>query len=278
MTHLQMEPITVAIPTFNDDPAVLERVLRSAVRDSPHRPVLVVDMSTDEGVARVCERLEGVRYEPFPGSGGVSHSRNRCVELAGTPYVAFLDSDGFPDAGFLGPLAERVAEPDVAVAGSRILGAFDRRPSALLRTVPASDWLSLFDLGDQPLDLPRVMGTSYAIDTQRTPTPAFDESLGRKPGFPLAIEEALLCHQVRERGWRVVYEPRSVVRHHVPAERASLRWMWRRAHTAGRETKLAGRFEPIPRERFGPLDLLFQALVAPAFFAGMARPLARRDP
>lgn len=273
-----MPDVTVAIPTFNDDPAVLARVLEGAVAGSPVRPVIVVDMSTEEGVRRTCERFgNAVRYHAFPESGGVSHSRNRCVELAETRYVAFLDSDAFPEPGWLVPLVERVAEDDVAVAGSRILGAWERRPPRLFRTVPASDWLSLFDLGPESADVPRIIGTSYAIDRELAPDPPFDETVGRRPGWPLAMEENLLCEAVRAAGHRVVYEPRSVVRHRIPAERATWRWMWRRAHTAGRETRHAGRFEPIPRPRFTLRDRAFQAAVALPFFAGLLAPPRSRD-
>lgn len=269
--------ITIAIPTFNDDPEVFGRVLDMAAAGAPGVPVVVVDMSTNDGVRRVCEGREHVRHHAFPESGGVSHSRNRCVALAETRHVAFLDSDGFPEPGWLEPLAARLAEDRVAVVGSRILAAWETNPPRLFRTSPASDWLSLFDLGEEPVEVPRIMGTSYAIDRERVPDPPFDESIGRKPGWPLAMEENVLCEQAIARGGRVLYEPASVVRHRIPADRATWRWIWRRAHTAGRETRVGGRFEPLPRPRFGVRDRLFQAAVAAPFFAGALAPPRRRD-
>lgn len=268
--------MTIAIPTLNDDPGVFGRVLDLVAAGAPGVPVVVVDMSTEDGVRRACEGRDQVIYHAFPESGGVSHSRNRCAQLAETRYVAFLDSDAFPEPGWLDPLMARLHDDGVAVAGSRVRAAWESRPPRLLSTVPASDWLSLFELGDEPLDVPRIMGTSYAIDLERVPEPPFDESIGRKPGWPLAMEENVLCDTARASGWRVVYEPASVVRHRIPAERASWRWMWKRAHTAGRETRTAGRFEPLPRAPLTARDRLFQALVAPAFFAGLlARPRSR---
>jgi GT2 family glycosyltransferase len=270
--------LTVAIPTFNDDPRVLERMLAGAVAGSSSRPLVVVDMSTEHAVRDVCARhRDQVRYEPYLESGGVSHSRNRCVELADTRCVAFLDSDAFPEPDWLTPLAERLAEDDVAVVGSRILGDWERPPGWLFGSAPAGDWLSLFDLGPDPLDVPRVMGTSYALDRERVGERPFDESVGRKPGWPLAMEEALLCERAQQVGWRVVYEPRSLVRHHLPRSRTTWRWMWRRAHTAGRETRVGGRFEPLPRPPFGVRDLLFQAATAVPFGVGLLRRPRERD-
>jgi GT2 family glycosyltransferase len=267
--------LTIAIPTFNDDPAVFARVLDLATAGAPGVPIVVVDMSTRPDVREVCAGRSAVTYHPFGDSGGVSHSRNRCVAVAQTRRVAFLDSDAFPEPGWLEPLAAALSEPDVAVAGSRILPAWESRPPRLLHTVTASDWLSLLDLGEERLDVPRIMGTSYAIDRDLVPDPPFDESLGRRPGWPLAMEENVLCEQARG---RVVYEPRSVVRHRIPADRATWRWMWRRAHAAGRETRAASRFEPMPRRALKPRDRMFQAVVLPPFLAGLiATPRSREE-
>ena len=270
---------TIAIPAFDDDPEVFGRVLDLAIAHGDGAPIVVVDMSTQSGVRQACaDRAQHVRHDAFPQSGGVSHSRNRCVALAATRYVTFLDSDAFAEAGWARAQRARLDDDRVAVVGSRILGAFERRPSRLMRSVTASDWLSLFDLGDEPVDVPRIIGTSYAIDRERVPQPPFDESIGRRPGWPLAMEENVLCDAARADGWRVVYEPASVVRHRIPRERASWRWMWRRAHTAGRETRAAGRYEPIPRPPLTLRDRAFQAAVAVPFGLGVLAGAGEREP
>lgn len=268
---------SIAIPAFNDPPELLGEVLDTALAGSADERIVVVDMSAAPNLRGVCEARERVDYDHYPESGGVSHSRNRCAELATTRRIAFLDSDALATPGWLDPLAERLDEPDVAVVGSRILPEWEHRPGPLMRSVTASDWFSLFDLGDQSLEVPRIMGTSYAVDLERVPDPPFDESTGRRPGWPLAMEENVLCESARANGFRVLYEPRSAVRHHIPADRATWRWMWRRAHTAGRETRLAGKSEPIPRAALGLADHAFRAMVALPFLAGRLRPLADRD-
>jgi GT2 family glycosyltransferase len=274
-----LEDLTIAIPAFDDDPGVFGRVLDLAIAHGDGAPIVVVDMSTQDGVRHACAaRAAHVRHDAFPQSGGVSHSRNRCVALAASRYVTFLDSDAFAAPGWARAQRARLDDERVAVVGSRILGAFERRPPRLMRSVTASDWLSLLDLGDEPVDVPRIIGTSYAIDRERVPQPPFDESLGRKPGWPLAMEENVLCDMARADGWRVVYEPASVVRHRIAPERASWRWMWRRAHTAGRETRAAGRFEPIPRAPLTLRDRAFQAAVAVPFGLGVLAGAGAREP
>ena len=266
-------PVTIAMPTYNADEEIFRRVIDLALGGSPKdTPLVVVDMSTTDVVMRVCaDAGERVRYE-WLESRGVSHSRNRCIELAETQLVAFLDSDAYAHPGWLDPLvAQLQGDGRVGVVGSKILPAFHAAPGRLMHTVTASDWLSLLDLGEEPVDIPAVIGTSYALDRERVPDPPFDESRGRRPGVATAGEEVLLCMKARERGWRVVYEPRSVVDHDIPASRASWRWMWGRAYAAGQEDALWEGAGDFPRPRFGLADHAFRAAVAPSFIAGRLR-------
>lgn len=273
-----MADLTVGIPAYNDSPLVFREVLGRAIAGSDDVPIVVVDMSERPALREVCAVwADRVRYEWFPESGGVSHSRNRCVELAPSRFVAFLDSDALPEPGWLDPLVEPLRAGRAAVTGSRILPEWEKAPSRLMRTRPAADWFSLFDLGEREQPIPRVMGTSYALDRERAPDPPFDESVGRSPGWAIAMEENLLCEAVRAAGHEVVYVPESVVRHSVPRDRMKWRWIWRRAFTAGREARLAGRRqEPLPGRRFDPWDRAFQAAVLPFFLAGIIAPRAKK--
>lgn len=268
--------ITIGIPTYNDDPEVFRRVLATATSASD-APLIVVDMSTNEGVAKVCSDFaQRVRYVAFPESCNVSHSRNKLFSETQTRYLNYLDSDAIPEPGWLDAIVDAFAS-DVAVVGSRIVPLWSSKPPLLFDTAPAADWLSCFDLGSKRIDVPRIMGTSYAVDRNKFDRPPFDEQLGRSPGWPLAIEEPALCVKAIAQGHRVVYAPASVVGHTLPAERLNWSWMWRRAHTAGRETRIqGGRFEPLPRAPFTFKDRLFQALCAVPFFLGRLRPVKDR--
>jgi len=116
-----------------------------------------------------------------------------------------------------------------------------------------------------------VMGTSYALDLERLPDVPFRPELGRRPGRLLSWEEVQLSLDVLSAGWRIRYEPRAVVRHHVRMERVSWHWMLRRAYVAGQERCLSPkRLEPFPR-RLDAGDRAFQAVTAPAFLTGRLR-------
>jgi len=269
---LVTDDIRVAIPTFEGDPALLRRVFAAAVAQAAH-PVLVVDMSRSDVVADAAAATGGVEVVRLRESRGVSHSRNECVRRAGTRYVLFLDSDAVPDPGWLEAMRAGFEQPDVAIVGARILPAWPRRPPPLIDSVTARDWISMFDLGDAARPVPRVMGTSYALDRDRVGHDPFDESLGRRPGHEIAHEEVQLALDAARAGWRCWYAPEAVVHHHIGCERTTWRFMMRRAFTAGREIALwpEGGIEPLPRPRFTWRDHAFRVLVAPAFLAGRMR-------
>jgi GT2 family glycosyltransferase len=269
--------MTLALPTYNDEPSVLRTVLKSATAEPVAAPVIVVDMSTDDRVRRVCGEFgKRISYHHYPESTGVSASRNRCAALASTRYVTLLDSDVRPTQGWLAPLAEALHNPDVAVVASRILPQWEAPPPHLFKSRAAAPLLSIFDLGDHTIDVLRVIGGSYAFDRELVSDPPFDPALGRKPGDPLGLEENVLCEEARANGFRVVYVADSVVHHMIPKERLTWRFMWGRARVMGRERRLAGRPAPNPgRPSRTRTDKIFLLAIAPAVLSGVIWPRRR---
>jgi GT2 family glycosyltransferase len=258
--------------TRNDDPDLLAEVLDAVIAQGLEQPTVLVDMSTDDRVRTVCaERGEAVSYVAAPDSVGVSDSRNRVVARVDTRYLLFLDADAVPAPGWAAAMRGAFDKAsDAAVVGARCVPRWTERPPVLFKTGFAGDFLSLFDLGPSPADVPRIMGTSYAIDLTRVPAEPFPLALGVGPGQPLGGEEPELCEQALRDGWRVRYEPSAVVSHVIPASRATWPSMFRRAFHAGQEARrLDRRQDPLPRRPTGR-DRLFQAAIAPAFAAGLA--------
>jgi GT2 family glycosyltransferase len=261
--------LTVAIPTFEGDPALLRRVLGEARGQAPGE-VVVVDMSRTSVVVDACAEIGGITLIRLPESRGVSQSRNACIAAASTRHVLFLDSDALPGPGWATAMAAGFDQERVAIVGARVLPDWDSPPSYLMRTATASDWLSMFDLGTAALEVPRVMGTSYAIDRERVGDAPFDERLGRAPGVALGHEEVRLALDAQAAGWRCWYAADAVVQHHLPSDRATWRALLRRAFVAGQETRLErARLAPLPR-RMTAADHVFRAAVAPAFLLGRA--------
>ena len=191
--------------------------------------------------------------------------------------MAFLDSDAFPEPGWLDPLVARLEDDRVAVVGSRILRGVGVTAAAPPQHGSGVRLALALRSGRRAPRRAAHHGNQLCDRLERVPEPPFDESIGRKPGWPLAMEENVLCDAARADGWRVVYEPASVVRHRIPARAGELA-LDVEACAYGRPGDAhRGRFEPLPRPPLKPRDRLFQAIVAPAFFAGLLARQHSRD-
>jgi GT2 family glycosyltransferase len=262
--------VTPAMVTSDDDPVLFAEAIDAVIAEGLAEPVLVVDMSRGGGIRSACaERGGSVRHVAAPDSSGISDSRNRAVAAARTRYLLFVDADAIAAPGWAAAMRAAFDRADgIAVVGARCAARWSEPPPRLFRTAPAGDFLSLFELGDEPLDVPRVVGTSFAMDLERVPPEPFRVELGIGPDSRLGGEEVDLCEWVREAGWRVRYEPEARVRHAIRPGRATWRSMLRRAFHAGQEGRRLGRrLDPLPR-RMRPADRLFQLAIAPAFTAG----------
>ena len=89
-----MIQISVVIPTFNRKTA-LEQAIRSvlAQRKADFEIIVADDGSTDGTAACIRQKFPQVRYLRWEKQQGPSYARNRGVEEAKGPWIAFLDSD-----------------------------------------------------------------------------------------------------------------------------------------------------------------------------------------
>jgi GT2 family glycosyltransferase len=268
--------VTIGIPTCDDDPRVLALALDAIAGGPATAPPVVVDMSSQDRIEQTVRGRRGsVHYVRFRESQGVAESRNLIFRLASTRYLLFLDADAVPLPGWAEAARGAFdAAANVVLVGARIVPAWPRRAPPLFNTTTARELLGMLDLGDEPCELPRVMGTSFAIDRERLPSSEpFRVDLGRRPGELFAWEEVQLSLDVRAAGGQIRYEPRATVQHHVRAERLSWRWMLRRVHVAGRETcRWSERLDDFPR-RLTARDRVFQIATTPMFIAGRLRGL-----
>lgn len=88
--------VTAVIPAFNAEPFVERAVLSALAQTYPQLKVLVIDDGSTDGTFAICQALAAshpnLRIHGQP-NGGVAAARNRGVELADTPLIAFLDAD-----------------------------------------------------------------------------------------------------------------------------------------------------------------------------------------
>ena len=226
--------VTVVVPV-RDRPEGLERLLAAIGRTAGVLPVVVVDDGSRDALAvrRICARHHAtvIRHDT---PHGPSAARNRGLAAAATPYVAFLDSDSEPVAGWLNLLQRHLDDPLVAAAAPRIV-ALGTRTSRWFASYEAA--ASSLDLGpnEGPVHphggIPYVPGVALLV--RRTALPAgYDETMH-------VAEDVDLVWRLVASGWRVRYEPMALVAHDHPTSVAV--WARRRVFYGTGAADLAAR-------------------------------------
>ena len=213
------DDVTVVIPV-RDRPAGLARLL-TALRADPATaglPVVVVD----DGSVVPVPSTDGVRIVRWAESRGPAAARDAGLRAATTAFVAFLDSDCVPRAGWLERLAPHLADPRLAVVAPRI-EALDGGGESWLGAYEAA--VSALDMGPEPAAVRPLSAVSYlpsaALLARRAALgDGFDESMR-------VAEDVDLVWRLAGAGWRVRYEPAAQVAHEHPASTRA--WLRRRA-------------------------------------------------
>ncbi|HZB50694.1 MAG TPA: mycofactocin biosynthesis glycosyltransferase MftF [Mycobacteriales bacterium] len=232
------DDVTVVVPV-KDRPDALDRLL-AALRADPATaslPTVVVD----DGSA-VPVTAPGARVVRHPVAEGPAAARNTGLRAAGTPFVAFLDSDCVPRPGWLERLRPHLDDPLLAIVAPRIV-ALD--PCAHGRALPGgAAWFAAYEAAVSALDMgPRPAAVRPGSAVSYVPSAALlvrREAVG--DGFDEAMrvaEDVDLVWRLGAAGWRVRYEPAAAVAHAHPG--TTVEWLRRRAFYGTGAALLAAR-------------------------------------
>lgn len=202
---LTLADVTVVVPV-RDRWGALYRLL-PALSDAAR--VIVVDDGSTDGSGDVAEAL-GATVVRRAVAGGPAAARNAGLSLVRTPLVALVDSDMRLEAGWERDLLPHFDDPGVAVVAPRVIGDVAERDDALARYEVAR---SAQDLGPDPGYVRPGNRASFlpaAMLVART------DALAEMGGFDSDLqvgEDVDLVWRLGDAGWRVRYEPASVVYH-----------------------------------------------------------------
>lgn len=213
------------------------RELLSACLDSLNAPNLpletfVVDnASADGSTEMVRERFPSVQLIANTCNVGFAAANNQAIGRSSAPYLLLLNPDATLEPGALERLVATLeSQPDVAAVGPRTVDEQGRTQSTRRRfptiatgfvestpiqrlAPPTHPILSRYYLldrsDDEPQDVDWMVGACLLVRRN-----AIDQVGGLDERFFMYFEETDWCHRFRAAGWRVVYEPSAVARHH----------------------------------------------------------------
>jgi GT2 family glycosyltransferase len=184
----------------------------------PEYEVIVVDNASTDGTAEFLAELGGdVQVIRNPENYGFAVACNQGAGAARGEFLLFLNNDTIPTEGWLNALVDEVEhQSDVAVVGSKLLyedGTIQHAGVAFSRIVFTPYHIYRKFPADSPLvnrrrEFQCVTGACMLVRRD------VFEQVGRfDEGFKNGFEDIDLCLKIRERGWRIVYRPDSVVYH-----------------------------------------------------------------
>jgi GT2 family glycosyltransferase len=232
------DPVSVIICAYTerrwDD---LVAAVESAQAQRATGQVVIVVDHNPALLRRAEARWPGLEVLPNAEAQGLSGARNTGTRAASHDLVAYLDDDARADERWLEPMVHALAAPEVVGVGGRAEPVWPtRQPRFLPREL---NWVVGCTFTGQPetlAEVRNVMGCSMLF--RRDPVlqvGGFSSDTGRVGAIPLGGEETDLCIRLRRANprARILFEPRSVVHHHVSADRVTWRYLLRRGFYEG---------------------------------------------
>ena len=257
-----MGDVSVIVVTYNSAGCVgrLLDALGQHCAESLHEAIVVDNASSDGTRTLVAHDYAWVRLVARATNGGLSAAINDGVAASSGQFVAILNPDIHFDTDPLAPLAAYLREhPDTGVVAPKLLDddgtlqlscrafpgyqtAIFNRYSLLTKVLPANERSRRYLMTDfdhaSVRDVDWVSGAMLML-----PRRVFDEVGGFDAGYFMFNEDVDFCRRVHDAGYRVVYDPRSVVHHTIGVSKSASRkmivarhrsmWRYYRKHLRG---------------------------------------------
>jgi GT2 family glycosyltransferase len=216
--------VSIIVPSYNGialTEACLIALKETISSEFGGEIIVVDDCSTDDTQARLLSwatkepRLRILRNSE---NCGFLHSCNNGAAAATGDIIIFLNNDTLPLYGWLEPLLRTFQEwPDAGAVGGKLVYPDGRLQEA--GGVVFSDG-SAANLGKEDLELDAplynyVREVDYVTGALiATPRRLFNELEGLDPWYqPAYYEETDYCFRLRQKGYKIYYQPESVVIH-----------------------------------------------------------------
>jgi rhamnosyltransferase len=209
--------VSIVIPTLNAGPLFKEVLEAVRGQEFPGQvELLIVDSMSGDGTAELGRKYADIFLQVERSEFNHGETRNLAVAKAGGELVALLVQDATPaDKHWLKKLADNFSDPRVAGAYSRQIPRPDCNPLLKSR-------LELWGAGQKLKKVqelkaagemnPRQIVESYSFDnvSSMIRRPVWERIPFRRRKF---AEDILWAKEVLEAGWKIVFEPASMVVH-----------------------------------------------------------------
>ena len=211
--------VSVILVNFRGTDDTLEALRYLAAIDWPKERleiVVVENASGDDSAKRIRNAAPDVKLVVSKTNDGFAGGCNKGVAASSGEFIALLNNDARPDAGWVRAAIDRFAEsPKIGAIASRVLD-WD---GALVDYIGSA--MTWYGMGYKPLTAEPVptasdvakdvlFGTGSAMFIRRS---TYDELSGFDERFFMFFEDVDFGWRLNLAGWRFVYEPESLAFH-----------------------------------------------------------------
>lgn len=211
--------VSIVLPVYNQFPFTYNclRTISETCMDVPYEVILADDNSNDETV-KITEKVSGLIVVRNDENQRFLLNCNHAAQKAKGKYILFLNNDTEVQANWLQSLCEVIeADESVGMVGSKLIYANGQLQEAGgILWADGSAWN--YGHGDDPekseynyvKEVDYISGCSMMIRRS-----LWEEIGGFDERFvPAYCEDSDLAFEVRAHGYKVIYQPNSVVIHH----------------------------------------------------------------
>ncbi|CAD6546833.1 glycosyltransferase family 2 protein [Paraburkholderia sabiae] len=193
-----MKEIAIVICNYNYERFLAEAIDSALSQDYPGTRVIVIDDGSTDGSRAIIEQYGSRVKAVFKENGGQVSAYNLGVEIAGTEYVIFLDSDDVLYPGVVSEVMRKFNEADLAKVQFRldvIDEAGQQTGAHVPHTEPPADCGSLLRAG-WLYPSPPASGNAYSVRALKAVFPVPEGGINRYGADFYAIYGAALVGPV----------------------------------------------------------------------------------
>lgn len=280
------DPVDVIIVTY-EGRALLEDCLPALVaQDYPAVRFIVADNGSRDGtVAWLREAWPDVEVLDLGVNLGFAEANNRAIAASEAPWVALVNSDTLPDAGWLSALVRAAdGRPEVGAVASRML--FMDRPEIVQSAGIAVDpsGIAWDRLGGAPAEAGAVPAVVFgasagaALYRRAALEDVAEGGVIFDPRYFMYLEDVDLAWRLRLRGWDAVYAPEATILHQGSATSGEGSAFKNRLLARNKVWTVTKSYPARGLARYGPLILAYDLASVPyrVVFSGQGAALRGR--
>jgi len=208
--------VSIVIPVYNKWQYTLNCLKSIAENTEDDYEVVVVDDASTDATAEVLSKVKNLHLVTNKQNAGFIESCDRGARASEGKYILFLNNDTMVTKGWLPPLLEVIKREDVGAVGSKLV-----YPDGTLQEAGGIIWNDgsgwNYGRGDDP-EKPEynyVREVDYCSGASLMVKGELFEKIGGFDGRfrPIYYDDSDLCFSIRNLGYRVMYQPMSVIVH-----------------------------------------------------------------